>query len=234
MVEVLIETTTVVEQYVAALEDEGVDYELGDEGNLIFVFADTVAGRAEGFIVVDEFVAAQVGDELEPLDLAFCEVFFVLPLEELLSGTDIGVLLEFLVRLNESHRIGAYELHIEERELRFRIYLTLDTQGPVAPDQLLLPLYEAVRAIDLHWQYFEMVLRDHYDPAHAIAEFYARESFDDEDGLNEELVSRAGELFDLARSRYRKAGHTELADTISTRLQELTRAAGEAVARSML
>lgn len=233
MADVLSEPITVIEQYAAALEEEGVDYELGDQGGLIFVFADTVAGRCEGFIVVDEFVAAQVGDELEPLDLAFCEVFFILPTDEWPAAATSGPLLEFLVRLNESHRIGSYELHIEERELRFRIYQTFDTTDALSTDQMLLPLYEAVRAIDLHWEYFNMVMRDQYDPAHAIAEFYARESFDD-DGLNEELVGRAGELFDIARTRYRASGHPELAETITARLQELTRAAGQAVAKAMV
>ncbi len=234
MAVVMSELDTVIEQYAAALEEEGVDYEVGEDGSLIYVFADTEAGRCEGFIVVDEFVAAQVGDEFEALALAFCEVFFVLPTESWPVAANPGPLLEFLVRLNESHRIGSYELHIEENELRFRIYQTFDTTEPLSTDQLLLPLYEAVRAIDLHWEFFTMVMRDQYDPAHAIAEFYARECFDDEDGLNEELVSRAGELFDIARDRYRATGHDELAETITVRLQELTRAAGQAVAKAMV
>ena len=255
MAEDVKQLVSVVAQYTAALEEEGVDFEINEAGNALLVFGDTIAGRCEGYIVVDEFLASQMGEEFEPLDLAFCEVFFVLPLDNL-HGTDgtasgsVGqaegddddvsslqnpVLHELVLRLNESHRIGSYELHIEENELRFRIYQTFGTSSPVSRDQLLMPLYEAVRAIDLHWEFFAMVLTEGLDPAHAVAEFYARESLPGKEtvGINEELIQRAGELFEVARKRYRNAKRLDRADAVTKRLTRLTVEAGQAVARAM-
>jgi hypothetical protein len=223
--------TATIQTYADLLTQEGISFELGEDGAVLMLIGESEAGRCEGYLLVDEIEAARDDDD-HGVHLAFCEVFYLLPLERV-PDERLPALMELILRLNESHRIGAWELHLEEREVRFRIYQTLAADQPASEAQLLMPLYEGVRAIDLHWSSFQMVLEQDMDPAHAIAEFYAREALDDEDGVDEELLARAGQLFEVARARYLRANHDAHARLITQRLDDITLKAGLSVLKAV-
>lgn len=192
-------------------------------------------------MLADELEATREGSE--PITLAFLELFTVLPVSILPDR--LHATLEILLRLNETQRVGAWELLLDEDELRFRAYLPyLPSQAPPR-ELLLLPLYESLRAVEAHWPIFHLVLEDGLDPAHAMAEFYAVDLFepndDDEEGdeeddglggVDEDLLSRTGALLALARDRYRARDDEPRALAVTERLDEITRLAGEAVLRT--
>lgn len=219
----------VLQRYSELLHEEGVAFEVGEDSNLLMLLGETSAGRCEGYLIVDDVEAIREEDD-DIVHLIFTEIFYLLPIEQI-PEERLPALMELILRLNESHRIGAWELHIEDQEIRFRIYQTLVAEPEASAAQLLMPLYEGVRAIDLHWSSFQMVLEQDMDPAHAIAEFYAREALEDdeEEGPDEELIARAGQLFALARARYQRGNHESHARLINQRLEDLTRKTGQSL-----
>ncbi len=237
-----LQESSILDLYMKILEEEGIAFELSDDQNVLMLIGDTEAGRCEGYLITDEMQAMRVeeGQELmaegnfvqeKPVHMAFCEAFYLLPIEEL-PKERLQALMELILRLNESHRIGAWELHLEDQEIRFRIYQTIVISQDLPRAHMLMPFYEGVRAIDLHWSSFQMVLEQDFDPAHAVAEFYAREALDDEVGIDEELLSRAGQLFEVARHRYQNQNNEAHAHLMGERLESLTRQVGLAVLKT--
>ncbi len=223
---------SLTERFTELLTAEGIDYATSEEGDALLIHGETEAGSCEGYIVIEELEAVDLDNSgTMSVRLDFCEVAYVVPVGEI-EDEDLPGLLELLVRLNESHRIGAYEFNIEERELRFRIYLTLPSGQAIAREHLLLPLYEGISAINTHHEAFRMVLEEGCDPAHATAEIFALEALEDGD-LNEELLERANALYDLARARYAARGEDELLADLEARLMRLAHQAGEAMTRSL-
>ncbi len=224
--------SSVLEQYITLLTEESITFEFNEDGTVLMFLGDTEAGACEGYLLADEL--EPINEQATALTMAFIEMFYVLPIDDIPQNRRTA-LKELLLRLNESHRIGAYEYHVEDEEIRFRIYQTVVTSQPIPPEQLLMPLYEGVRAIDLHWNFFAMVLEHGLDAAHAVGEFYAHEALHDpeESGVNEELVARAGQLFEIARDRYREAGNIIQVESLNQRIRQLTLQAGAAMLRAM-
>lgn len=211
-----------IDQYVQVLDEEDIGYALSEHGTALMIEGETAAGRCEGFIILEEIEATDPDeDELQGgLTLDFCEVSYILPLPDTMEPLPSG-LFELIARLNDSHRIGAYEIDIEERELRFRIYQAHPTHERVPREQLLMPLYEGIRAINMHWNCFHMVLDEGHDPAHAVAEYYAHLAVGDED-LDEELLERANDMFELAGRRYASQRDDDRSAILKLRLRQLT------------
>jgi hypothetical protein len=221
--------------YARVLQEDGIDCELSDDASVLMMLHETSAGNCESYLLADELEATREGSE--PITLAFLELFTVLPVS--IPPDRLHATLEILLRLNETQRVGAWELLLDEDELRFRAYLPyLPSQDPPR-ELLLLPLYESLRAVEAHWPIFRLVLEDALDPAHAMAEFYASDLFepnDDQDdelgGVDEDQLSRTGALLALARDRYRARDDEARALAVTERLDEITRLAGEAVLRT--
>ena len=220
-----------IDQYVDLLESEDIDFATSETGNALMIYGETEAGTCEGFIIVEELEAADINKEDEVINLDFCEIAYVLPVEEFPPEIRPG-LLELIARLNESHRIGAYEYHIEEQELRFRIYLTLPAKQDLGREYLLMPLYEGVRTINTHWPAFSLVLSQGCDATHGVGEIFAKEAL--AEGFSEELLERANAMFELARQRYLASGADERLRALDTRLKQLAVEAGEAMARELI
>lgn len=219
----------VLKHYAKALKEEGITFDVSEDGIMLTMLGETTAGLCEGYLLIDEIEV--VHHQHHVTSLAFCEFFYLLPIHHIPEERQ-AALYELVLRLNESHRIGGYEVHIEDQEIRFRVYQTLTLNTPPPREQLLMPFFEGARAIDLHWEAFQMVLQKGMDACHAVAEFYAKESILEEEEVDEALVSRAGELFEIAKNRYVRNGDENLAGFIQDRMDRFTKEAAVAVLRS--
>lgn len=205
-------------QYVEAFKAVEVDYVVGDEGNVLMTFGDTSAGRCDGFVVVTPLGAVDPIETDNESLFDHVEVAFLVPIKEIPKDRR-PAMYEVVGRLNEIHRLGAFELDAEEPELRFRSYQVHMPDTAVPRALLLAPVYEALTSIDEQWPAFEMVLEGGRNAKHAAGEVLARKAIaDDGIGMDEEFYAGAVRMLKMAIEDYTEAGDKAAAQDVADRL----------------